>query len=87
MNKIQPYMFFSLIWLPLSGPVQSNYPGVIWIQGLKWVPAWAGIAFWWGSFALNCAQMASEGAESDFVLQSWIGTLDLKQIFLIFNAP
>ena len=22
MNKIQPYIFLSLIWLPLSGPVQ-----------------------------------------------------------------
>ena len=36
-------------------------------------------------FGLNCAQIAQEGAESDFGLQG-IGTLGLKQIFLIFSV-
>ena len=36
-------------------------------------------------FGLNCAQMAPKGAESDFGLQG-IGTLGLKQIFLIFGV-
>ena len=36
-------------------------------------------------FGLNCAQMAPEGARSDFGLQG-IGTLGLKQIFLIFGV-
>ena len=83
--KYSPIYFWVLFGSLYQG--QSNYPGMTWIQGLKWVPAWAGIAFWWGSFALNCAQIASEGAESEFGLQSWIGTLELKQIFLIFSAP
>ena len=70
-----------------SRPIQSNHLRLIWIQGLKWVPpALARIAFWLSCFGLNCAQMAPEGAESDFGLQLWIGTLRLKQIFLIFSA-
>ena len=32
-------------------------------------PVWTGIAFGWGCFGLNFAQMASGGAESDFGLQ------------------
>ena len=44
------------------------------------------IAFWWGCFGLNFAQMASGGAESDFGLQGWIGPSRLKQIFLIFSV-
>ena len=47
---------------------------------------WAGIAFWLSCFGLNCAQMAPGGAESDFSLQGRIGTLGLKQIFLIFSV-
>ena len=47
---------------------------------------WTGIAFWWGCFGLNFAQMASGGAESDFGLQGWIGPSRLKQIFLIFSV-
>ena len=46
----------------------------------------AEIAFWWGFFGSNFAQMAPGGAESDFGLQGWI-TLGLEQIFLIFSAP
>ena len=49
-----------------SGQTQSNYSEMFWTQGLKWVPAWARIAFWLGWFGLNCAQMAPGGAESDF---------------------
>ena len=30
--------------------------------------------------------MVPEGAESDFGLQGWIGTLGLKQIFLIYSV-
>ena len=37
-------------------------------------------------FCLNCAQMAPRGAESDFELEVWIGSLGLKQIFLIFSV-
>ena len=35
-----------------------------------------------GFLGLNCAQMAPEGAGSDFGRQGYIGTLGLKQIFL-----
>ena len=48
-------------------------------EGLKLVPAWAEIAFWWGYFGLNCGQIALGEAESDFGLQGWIGNLGLKQ--------
>ena len=34
-----------------------------------------------GLFGLNCAQMTPGKAESDFSLQGWIGTSELKQIF------
>ena len=54
------------------------------VPGLKWALPWAGIAFWLSFFGLNCAQMAPGRAESDFGLQGWIDTLELKQIFLIF---
>ena len=66
--------------------IQSNYLGLIWTQGTKLAPAWAVIAFWLSCFGLNCAQMAPGGAESDFGLQGCIGTLGLKQIFLIFSV-
>lgn len=46
--------------------------------------AWAGIAFRLSSFGLICSN--GSRTESDFGLQSWIGTLGLKQIFLIFSA-
>ena len=49
-------------------------------------PVWTGIAFWWGCFGLNFAQMASGGVQSDFGLQGWIGPSRLKQIFLIFSV-
>jgi len=49
-----------------SGPIQSNYLGMFWTQGLKWVSGWVRIAFWWGCFGLNYAQMPPGGAESDF---------------------
>ena len=68
------------------GAIQSNYLGLIWTQGTKLAPAWAVIAFWLSCFGLNCAQMAPGGPESDFGLQGCIGTLGLKQIFLIFRV-
>lgn len=41
---------FIFQFLPLrsfkSRLIQFNYLGLIWIQGLKWAPAWAGIALW-----------------------------------------
>ena len=49
-------------------------------------PVWTGIAFRWGCFGLNFAQMASGAAESDFGLQGWIAPSRLKQIFLIFSV-
>ena len=56
------------------------------MPGLKWALPWAGIAFWLSFFGLNCVQMAPGRAESDFGLQGWIDTLELKQIFLIFSV-
>ena len=46
----------------------------------------AEIAFYWGFFGSNFAQMAPGGAESDFGTQGWI-TLGLEQIFSTFSAP
>ena len=74
-----------LLWIRVSwsGLIQSNYLGLmlIWTQGLKWNPGWTKIAFWWGCFGLSGAQMAPGGAETDFGMQGWIGTLGLKQTF------
>ena len=41
---------------------------------------------WWGCFGFNCAQMAQGEAESNFGLQGWVGTLGLKQFFVIFSV-
>ena len=79
-NKIQFYLL-SLIWLRQYWllPTADLYPKA------EMAPGWAGVAFWLTFFGLNCAQIALEGAESDFGLQG-IGTLGLKQIFLIFSV-
>ena len=78
MRKIQSYFWVQFGSLK-SGSSQYNYLWLIWSQGLKWAPGWAGIAFWLSCFGLNCAQMAPERVESDFGLQGWIDTLGLKQ--------
>ena len=78
MRKIQSYFWVQFGSLK-SGSMQYNYLSLIWSQGLKWAPGWAGIAFWLSCFGLNCAQMARERVESDFGLQGWIDTLGLKQ--------
>ena len=86
MSKITVLFFWVSFGSHISGSIRSNYLGRTWTQGLKWAPVWTGIAYWWSYFGLNCAQMAPGGVESDFGMQGWIGTLRLKQIFLIFSA-
>ena len=64
MSKIQSY-FLGLIWLPLSGPIQSSDLGLIWTQGLT-SPSLRWNSVLRGSFGLNCAHLAAGEAESDF---------------------
>ena len=74
-------------WVKSYGPIFQSYLAPLnqgqysSITRAEVSPAWAGIAFWLSCFGLHCAQMAPGGAESDFSLEGWIGTLGLKQIF------
>ena len=86
MSKITVLFFWVSFGSHISGSIRSNYLGLMWTQGLKWAPVWTGIAYWWSYFGLNCAQMAPGGVESEFGMQGWIGTVRLKQIFLIFST-
>ena len=64
MSKIQSY-FLGLIWLPLSGPIQSSDPVVIWTQGLM-SPSLRWNILLRGSFGLTCANLAPGEVELDF---------------------
>ena len=86
MSKITVLFFWVSFGSHISGSIRSNYLGLMWTQGLKWAPVWTGIAYWWSYFGLNCAQMAPGGVESEFGMQGWIGTVQVKQIFLIFST-
>ena len=65
MSKIQSY-FLGLIWLPLSGPIQSSDLGLIWTQGLMSPSLRWNSLLRAGSFGLNCAHLTPGEAESDF---------------------